>query len=377
MESLHKYFAFISYNAHDLKWGKRLQRKLEHYRMPATLCSERGWERTPIKPVFFAPTDIQPGGLSQELQDRLRASRNLIVICSPQSAQSKWVGREIAFFHELGRTQNIHFFIVEGEPHSGNPDTECFNPVVETLGLPEILGANIHERIYRLPWLNRERAYVQMVSKLLDVEFDAIWQRHRRQLVRKTVTWIIGSLAVLAAFAGVWVANRPVDVTLRVNEATIHNPALPEMRDAAVTLFLDNKTETDTLRTMNEAVTFRNIPHKYLYRPVRVNVQCRDFLTTDTTLALAKAMTVDLARDPSVYGDIRFRLYDPTTERYLPGVPVNIDGHTVVSDANGTVTLALPLAAQRRTYPVSADIPLHEDSLYLPCGETYHIFAQQ
>ena len=41
----YKYFAFISYNSHDTSWGKRLQRKLEGYRMPATLCSEHGWER--------------------------------------------------------------------------------------------------------------------------------------------------------------------------------------------------------------------------------------------------------------------------------------------------------------------------------------------
>ena len=80
-QSEYKYFAFISYNSKDTEWGKRVQRKLEHYRMPATLCSERGWVRTPIKPVFFAPTDIQPGPLSEELQDRLRASRHLIVVC--------------------------------------------------------------------------------------------------------------------------------------------------------------------------------------------------------------------------------------------------------------------------------------------------------
>ena len=169
MEQQYKYFAFISYNSHDLKWGKRLQKKLEHYRMPATLCSERGWKRTPIQPVFFAPTDIQPGGLSQELQERLKDSRHLVVICSPHSAKSEWVGREMAFFHQLGRTQDIHFFIVEGEPHSGDPDTECLNPMVETLGLPEILAANIHEDVHRISYLNRERAYVQLVSKLLDV----------------------------------------------------------------------------------------------------------------------------------------------------------------------------------------------------------------
>lgn len=39
MEQQYKYFAFISYNSHDTSWGKKLQRKLEGYRMPATLCS--------------------------------------------------------------------------------------------------------------------------------------------------------------------------------------------------------------------------------------------------------------------------------------------------------------------------------------------------
>ena len=210
MEQQFKYFAFISYNSKDTEWGKRVQKKLEHYRMPATLCREHGWERKPINPVFFAPTDIQPGGLSEELQERLRASRNLIVICSPNSAKSEWVGKEIEFFHQLGRTKQIHFFIVDGVPHSGNPETECFNPIVDKLGLPEILGANIHEKNYRWPWLNKERAYVQLVSKLLGVEFDAIWQRHKRQLIRNIIVWTIGALIVLATLLGVWIANQPV-----------------------------------------------------------------------------------------------------------------------------------------------------------------------
>ena len=38
-----KYFAFISYNSKDTEWGKKVQKKLEGYKMPATLCSEHGW----------------------------------------------------------------------------------------------------------------------------------------------------------------------------------------------------------------------------------------------------------------------------------------------------------------------------------------------
>lgn len=372
----YKYFAFISYNSHDIKWGKRLQKKLEHYRMPATLCSERGWVRTPIKPVFFAPTDIQPGGLSQELQERLAASRHLIVICSPNSAQSEWVGKEIEFFHQLGRTKDIHFFIVAGEPHSGNPDTECFNPVVEKLGLPEILGANIHEKIHILPWLNRERAYVQLISKLLDVEFDSIWKRHRRQRRIKAIAWTVGALGMLAVLLGVWRNSQPVDVTLQVNETSVHNDLLPPMRDAVVTLALDNKSETDTLRTIDGQLVFRNVSHKYLNQPVHVTLSCRDFLTTDTVITLTKELTLNIARDPDVYGDLHFQLYDPMSEQYLSGVDVTIEGQTVQSDETGTVRLTIPLSAQKEKYSISASIPLHEDTLYPPCSGDYMIFKK-
>lgn len=243
----YKYFAFISYNSKDTEWGKRLQRKLEHYKMPATLCLEHGWERKPINPVFFAPTDIQGGGLSAELQQRLRDSRNLIVICSPNSAKSQWVGKEIAFFHQLGRTEQIHFFIVDGVSNSGNEDTECFNPIIKELGLPEILGANIHEQTQTypftsIPWprMNRERAYVQLITKLLGVEFDSIWQRHKRLLIQQAIAWTVGIITVLAALLGVWMTNQPVDVGLKLNEASVHNDNLPPLHDAVVTLTLDN-----------------------------------------------------------------------------------------------------------------------------------------
>lgn len=369
MEQQYKYFAFISYSSKDTVWGKRLQKKLEHYRMPSTLCSERGWKRNPMNPVFFAPTDIQPGGLSEELQARLVASRNLIVICSPNSAKSEWVGKEIEFFHQLGRTKNIHFFIVDGKPHSGDPNTECFNPVIEKLGLPEILGANIHEKNYKQPWLNRERAYVQLISKLLEVEFDTIWQRHRRQLIRRTIAWTVGSLAVIATIVTVWVMNQPVDVQVRLNETSVYNDNLPPLKDAVVTLALVNKTEEDTIRTMDGAVVFTNIPHRFLNKKVHVTVECRDYLPVDTTVVLTKAMVVDISRDPKVYGEIRFRIWNPYTESIVAGVSVHIAGRTIVSNAAGWVFLTIPLIEQRNRYPIYASLPLDKDTIYVPCGE--------
>ena len=349
-----KYFAFISYSSKDMAWGKQVHKKLEYYRMPSTLCSEHGWKRKPMNPIFFAPYEIQPGGLTEELQERLKASKNLIVICSPNSAKSTWVGKEIEFFHGLGRANQIHFFIVDGKPNSGSADTECYNPIINTLGMPEILGANIHEKIYRWPWMNKERAYVQLISKLLGVEFNAIWQRHKRLLIQRSVSWAIGIVAVLAALLGVWNTSRSVDVEMRLNEVSVHNENLPPLKDAVVTLILDNETKTDTICSLDAAAVFTNIPHRFLNHEVRIQMEALDHLPVDTMLLLTKSVSLDIRRNPAVYGQVHFQLWNPDANQTSKHSELQIDGLQVQSDAGGFVTLTIPLEQQKTVYPVTS-----------------------
>ena len=365
-----KYFAFISYSSHDIAWGKKLQKKLEGYRMPSTLCSEHGWQRNPIKPVFFAPTDIQPGDLDEELKERLKASRNLIVICSPHSAKSDWVGKEIAFFHSLRRSSNIHFFIVDGIPHSGNSDTECFNPIVKTLDIPEILGANIHEKVFKSPWLNRERAYIQLITKLLGVEFDSIWQRHRRLLRQKITTWCLGVFAVFATLVGVRITSRPINVEVSLNETTPHNKHLPPLKDAIVTLSLDNETKTDTLPSLDSKALFANIPHSFIGKRACVKIECKDWLPVDTTFILTKNPIINIARNPECYGNVKFLLWNLKKEKGMGNVKVEIAGQTSTSDANGNVKMQIPLKSQREKYQVLCNLDLDNNILVMPTTQS-------
>ncbi len=363
----YRYFAFISYNSKDVEWGKRLQRKLESYRLPSTLCSKHNLEKRPIKPVFFAPTDIQPGGLTAELQERLKAARHLIVICSPNSAKSQWVAKEIEFFHSLGRSSNIHFFIVAGEPHSGNPDTECFNPVIDKLGIPEILGANVNEKVYRWPWLNKERAYVQLVTKLLGIEFDSIWQRHKRRLIYSTVMWVISLLAVIAIILFAWQANQPRDVEVTVNDSFV-NSELPAPENIIVTLELENEERIDTVPGLEQFVMFKNIPAKFFNGNVRIGVRCGSYLATDTTVLLEEKLNIAIRRDPAIYGDVHFYVKDESGEVAVPGVEVEIAGIKAVSAADGLVEFKIPLEKQRRSYAISSSAALMADTLYMPCN---------
>lgn len=339
--------------------------------MPATLCTERGWKRKPINPVFFAPTDIQPGPLTDELKERLRASRNLIVVCSPNSAQSEWVGREIEYFHELGRGHAIHFFIVDGSPNSGDRATECFNPVVKKLELPEILGANIHEKIFHWPWLNRERAYVQLISKLLGVEFDSIWKRHKRLHVAKSVAWIAGILAVLAAMILIWAGNQPFDSNVRLKEINVHNSNLPPLQDAVITLYLDRETKTDTILREGDIARFVDIPRQYLGKNVRIIFSCKDFMPLDTIVPLANDLTLKILRDAATYGNIRTELWDLHKEKSIANARVWIEDWETQSDAEGIVEMSIPLERQKASYQIRIPDYNTSDTITMPTNE-YH-----
>lgn len=321
-----------------------------------------------MRPVFFAPTDIQPGGLDDELKSRLKSSKNLIVICSPYSARSEWVGKEIEYFYSLGRRENIHFFIVDGVPHSGDETTECFNPVVERLGIPEILGANINEKNYRWRRLNRERAYVQLITKLLDIEFDTIWQRHKRRLKLAITLWTLGVIAVLAALAAVWMANSPVDIEFGLEEVSEYNQQLPPMSDAVVSFSFKNETKTDTMSSVSDKGLLVNIPRRFIGQDIHIGVKCRDFLEVDTVMTLRKQMAIAVRRDTSVYGNISFRLWNPQLEKVVENCEVEIQGHKAISDSNGRISIILPLSLQRPVYKISASVPLEDSLLYMPCG---------
>ena len=213
-------------------------------------------------------------------------------------------------------------------------------------------------------------------TKLLGVEFDAIWQRHRRRLAQKTAAWIVGTLAVIGAIFGVWKANQPFNAEIRLNEASALNDKLPPLKDALVTLSLDNETKSDTLINKDNRLIFNNIPHRFLNQPIHLTVTCRDFLSLDTTLTLKPSTILNLYRDPMVYGDVHFLLWNPNQEESVIDASVSIAGFTVNSDKNGIVSLFIPLEKQQKFYQISCSVPLISDTVFMPCGENDVILTQ-
>ena len=171
MESKYKYCAFIAYSREDSKWAQWLQKKIESYRVPASI--QKNFENIPdrLNPVFTDVSELSAGLLSEQIHNALERSQFLIVICSPSSARSKWVNWEIEAFVRLGRSERIIPFIVSGTPYS-NSDQECFQASLKNI-TPELLGVNIND-------LGKDAAVTKIIAYMLGVDFDTLWQRHRR-----------------------------------------------------------------------------------------------------------------------------------------------------------------------------------------------------
>lgn len=368
------YFAFISYSSSDAKWAKWLLRRLESYTLPSVtwkqILKTRKFNQIfkkrehPIKRVFLDCAEIQPGDLKEVLRENLRESKYLIVIASPKSAESIWVGEEIKYFHSLGREKNIFFLIVDGN----SPD-EYFHPVLKELGMPEMLGADVNYKFSRFKKINRDRAYIQIISKLLGLRFDDLWKRHRRRKIRNICLSAVGAILVIAALIGVWIANQPINVDVQLTEKSLHNDNLPPLKDAIVTLRLDDEIKRDTISDLDDIASFVNIPHYNLGKDVGMSIVCRDWLPIDTIVVLDRQMNIEMNRDVHVYGDIDFGIWNSSAERMLPNFSVTVDKYDAVSDEKGRVRLFIPLEEQRTAYKVNTSVPLVYDSIHLPHGE--------
>lgn len=76
------------------------------------------------------PTSADLGGA---IDAALRASRYLVVICSPAAARSIWVNAEVRAFKRMGRADRIMCLVVDGEPNAtdrGRAELECFCPAL-------------------------------------------------------------------------------------------------------------------------------------------------------------------------------------------------------------------------------------------------------
>ena len=163
MEQNKEYFVFISYSSLDNEWAIWLRHELEHYHLPASF-NGRTDVRDNLRKVFRDRDELSAGPeWDEQVQKALEDTNNLIVICSPHSAKSEAVNKEVETFIALGKEDHIFPFIVEGD----KPE-DCFPPALRH----SKLGGDVNKDG------GRDSAFIKVVAGMLKVSFPSLWNRY-------------------------------------------------------------------------------------------------------------------------------------------------------------------------------------------------------
>ena len=346
-----KYTAFISYNSKDDRWAKWLQRKLEAYSIPVNIRSEQETvgRRGKKMRVFRYKTDLNTVSLNQGLAHELDEARWLIVICSPNSAKSEWVGKEIQHFIDTGRRDKILPFIVSGTSYSNDED-ECLNPVLKA-AFPngDILGVNIDDygddpHIYR-----KRKALVRTVSILIKVPdaYSYLWNRYRMRFWEGVALKCTGVVAIAGILTYALNYHAPFDMQVQLQELTAPNELLPKPDSLFLTLKLDNEDKEFVLNADDDAAVFKNLPGDYLGKNVRLTFNAYGYVPVDSTVHLKRNGTIMLnIRRDDTFGLLAGTVIDEQGYPLL-GATVEAEGQTAITNADGHFELSIPLERQR------------------------------
>ena len=231
----YRYFAFISYSSKDKKTAEKLQKKIEGYRLPTVLRNEleaTTGKKYPqrVRPLFRDMTDLSAGLLGKSILRELEDSRYLLLICSPDSAKSEWVNQEVENYILMGRYERIILYIIKGTPNSGDPETECFPPILQKkrvfinyshmtpeenkerqAKLHDLLD-DIHDELKGIS-LSGEGARIsrlKVIARMLEVAPDTIIQRDK-QRQKKRIFWSSFTalfFVILFTCLGIWTWDR-------------------------------------------------------------------------------------------------------------------------------------------------------------------------
>ena len=216
------YIAFISYRhlPLDIAAAKRLHRRIERYVLPRELRRDG---RKKLGLVFRDQDELPiSSNLSDNIREALDHSAFLIVICTPESAKSLWVQREIRYFLEHHDRDHVLAVLADGTPESAFPTllTQRLSPEGDLLDQVEPLAANIVADTER----KRRRLFrtesLRILAALIGCPFDALYRRELR-FRRRRATAALGACAlVAAAFIGL-LLNRNAEIRAQLTRALI------------------------------------------------------------------------------------------------------------------------------------------------------------
>ncbi|MCR5664348.1 MAG: TIR domain-containing protein [Oscillospiraceae bacterium] len=217
------YIAFISYRHLPLEMAtaKKLHKRIEHFLIPKELRKD-GRKKPGL---VFRDQDELPisSNLSENIEQALDHSEYLIVICTPETAKSRWVLREISYFLEHHDRDHVLALLADGTPETAFPAplTEVRSPEGDIVRFVEPMAANI---VADSP-LKRERLFrtesLRILAALIGCPYDALYRREQRFKLRRATAAAVGVALVAAAFIGM-LLNRNAMIREELRQSLIN-----------------------------------------------------------------------------------------------------------------------------------------------------------
>ena len=331
MNDIKKKYAFISYSHKDEHIAKWLQRKLESYKLPSEIHNEYEDSRY-LRPIFRDKTDLTVGVLSNEIRDNLYHSKYLIVICSPNSAQSTWVNSEVKTFIEWGRLENIILFAIEGD-FDGELDYRpiCLREHILSNPKHELLAVDIRQS-------GKQQAYIRVVARMLGLEFDILWQRHLRERRKRAIFSSMLIICLLLLYY--WFS---IPIRLQVN---LNNPCRQLPKSPSGVLQIGDKTHL--LSSYDTTIT-EVLPGYWRLQEIPICIDASFYDSSDTLLKIRPFSLVNTC-DMILKRDDTFRYFAGKVINHdfepISGIVVEIGTFNSITDNNGEFSIEIPIEEQ-------------------------------
>jgi sugar lactone lactonase YvrE len=229
-EKIYKYVAFISYRhiQPDFEIASQIHKAIENFKVPKELDPHGKYKDMR---VFRDREELTTKDLSESLDEALRESEYLIIICSRKTPDSPWCTREVEEFKKYHEDSKIIPILIEGEPYeSFNEELQNLKSVFiddkgeEQVRDLELLAADLRpDEVKKLDFVGyeylekndkakfeslrkeslkilKQSEIYRIMATILGVNFGDLKQRHKERRLRTIIASTVAAALILLAF---------------------------------------------------------------------------------------------------------------------------------------------------------------------------------
>ena len=202
-----EYAAFISYRhlPRDAEAAKQVQKAIETYRLPRgashSLCQETRARR--LGKCFRDEDELAAShSLPESIKTALAKSHTLVLICTPETQESKWVQREVETFVALHGRERVICVLAGGDSASSIPDLLKTRMIADANGTMRNMPAEPLAADLRPESASKHKAeMLRIIAAVAGLGYDDLRRREQARKRRRIGIGAIAAVAIVAVVA--------------------------------------------------------------------------------------------------------------------------------------------------------------------------------